>query len=196
MTGPLNVAIPNIGHANAGNNPDGVAIVWADTRLIRERVDNKTRFLEAVVFMLRRLAKYVDPKISPKELRIRETTLKDDLDHCIGGPDPTNAHETRRISLYRKLSRAPEYGGQEMEPYDTHRWMDDVVNEDVRGLRDRGDTFLARLDPLTDTYTWKDHENYKQTHWYRFQEAVKKHQNETWEILAERNFKGLELPEL
>lgn len=138
----------------------------------------------------------MDPKMPPKELRKRETTLKEDFDRCIGGPDPTNAHETRRNSLYRKLSLAPEYGGQEMEPYDTHRWMDDAVNEDVRGLRDRADTFLSRLDPLTDTYTWKDRENYKKTHWYRFQEAVKQHQNETWEILAEKNFKGLELPEL
>jgi hypothetical protein len=55
---------------------------------------------------------------------------------------------------------------------------------------------LARLDPFSDRYRWKDRKNYKQTHWYRFQEAVKQHQNETWQILADRNFQGLELPEL
>jgi len=74
--------------------------------------------------------------------------------------------------------------------------MDEAVNEAVRSFRDRSDLFLARWDPLTDLYTWKDRENHKQTHWRRFQEAVKQHQNETWQILAENNFQGLELPEL
>jgi hypothetical protein len=40
----------------------------------------------------------VIPKSSPKELRTRETILKDDPDHCIGGRGSTNVHETRRIS--------------------------------------------------------------------------------------------------
>ena len=74
--------------------------------------------------------------------------------------------------------------------------MDDAVDEAVRGLRDRAGTLLARLDPFTDLYRWKDRENYKHTHWYCFQEAVKQYQNETWQILANRNFQGLELPEL
>ncbi|PKN05240.1 MAG: hypothetical protein CVU74_02795 [Deltaproteobacteria bacterium HGW-Deltaproteobacteria-9] len=196
MTGPFSAAIPNIGHAEAGHDPDRAALVWEDTRLIHERIDNKVRFLEAAGCMLRKFAKYVDPKITKKELRKRETTMKDDLDHCIGGQDQANAHESRRIARYRKLSRAPEYGGRELEEYDAHRWMDEAVNEKVRGLRDRSDLFLARFDPLTDLYTWKDRESYKQTHWHRFQEAVKQHQNETWQILADRNFQGLELPKL
>lgn len=196
MTGPLSDAIPNIGHAEAGHDPDWAALVWEDTRLIHERIDNKALFLEAAGCMLLKLAKYVDPKITREELRKRETTLKDDLDHCIGGQDQSNAHESRRIARYRELARAHEYGGRELEPYYAHSWMDEAVNEAVLGFRDRSDLFLARLDPMTDSYTWKDRENYKQTHWYRFQEAVKQHQNETWEILAERNFQGLELPEL
>jgi hypothetical protein len=43
---------------------------------------------------------------------------------------------------------------------------------------------------------WKDRESCKQTHWRRFQEAVKEHQNETWQLLENRNFQGLELPDL
>jgi hypothetical protein len=192
MTGPLSIAIPNIGHAEAGHDPDWMALVWEDTRLIYERIDNKVRFLKAAACMLRKFTKYVDPKITNEELRKRETTLKDDLDRCIGGQDQTNAHEDRRIDRYRELARTPEYGGMELESYDAHRWMDEAV----RGLRDRSDWVLARLDPFTDLYTWKDRENYKQTHWHRFQEAVKQHQNQTWQILVDRNFQGLELPEL
>jgi hypothetical protein len=196
MTGPLSAAIPNIGHAEAGHDPDWAALIWQDTRLIHERIDNKARFLAAAGCMLRKLAKYVDPKITKKELRKWETTLKDDLDRCIGRPDQANTHEGERIARYRDLAQAPEYGGQELESYDAHRWMDDAVDEAVRALRDRSDTLLSRLDPFADLYRWKDRKNYKQTHWYRFQEAVKAHQNETWQILADRNFQGLELPEL
>jgi hypothetical protein len=196
MTGPLSAAIPNIGHAEAGHAPDWPALVWQDTRLIHEPIDNKVRCLAAAAGMLRRLAKYVDPKITKKELRKRETTLKDDLDRCIGGTDQANTHEGERIARYRELAQASEYGGRELESYDAYRWMDDAVDEAVRGLRDRSDTLLARLDPFTDLYRWKDRKNYQQTHWYRFQEAVKAHQNETWQILADRNFQGLELPEL
>ena len=39
-------------------------------------------------------------------------------------------------------------------------------------------------------------ETYKDTHWHRFQQAVKQHQDETWQILKEKNLKGLELPEM
>jgi hypothetical protein len=196
MTVPLSAAFFNIGHAEAGRDPDWPALVWQDTRLIHERIDNKARILEASGCMYRKLAKYVDSKITRKELLRRAATLKDDLDRCIGEQDWTNAHESRRIARYRELARTPEYGGRALEPYDEDRWMDEAVNEAVLGFRDRSDLFLARLDPMIDSHTWKDRENYKQTHWHRFQEAVKQHQNETWQILADRNFQGLELPEL
>jgi len=75
-------------------------------------------------------------------------------------------------------------------------WLEEAVNEKVRGLRDKSDLMLARWDPLTDVYTWKDRKNYRDTHWHRFQEAVKQHQDETWGILNETNLKGLELPEM
>jgi len=74
--------------------------------------------------------------------------------------------------------------------------LDDAVNEDVRGLRDRTDFFVNRWDPLTDIYTWKNPDDYKTAPWYRFQEAVKQHQSDTLAILMENNLNGLELPEL
>ena len=111
----LIAAIPNIGHAEASHVPDWVAHVWHDTRLIYERIDNRSRFLEAAACMLWKLAKYVDPKITKKELRKRETTLKGDLNRCIGRPDQANTHEGERIARYRELAQVPEYGSQEMD---------------------------------------------------------------------------------
>ena len=76
--------------------------------------------------------------------------------------------------------------------------MDDAVNEDVRGLRDRTDFFINRWDPLTDIYTGRTLKITKLTRLapVRTQEAVKQHQSDTLAILMENNLKGLELPEL
>ena len=196
MTGPLSLAIPNIGHAEALHNPDWPALVWKDKRLIAGRVDNRSRFLTAAVHILSKLAKFVDPRITKKEIQKRETDLKDDLDKCIGERDQTNEYREKRIARYKKLGETREYAIGQIAEYDDEIWLEEAVNEKVRGLRDRSDLFLARWDPLTDIYTWKDRENYKQTHWHRFQEAVKQHQDETWGILKESNLKRLELPEM
>lgn len=196
MTGPLSVAIPNIGHAEANHNPDEVALVWKDTRLIEKRVDNKSRFLEAAAHILRKLAKFTDSGMTEKELQKREAALKKDLDNCIGEQDQANKYAQERITRYNDLATKPEYGRTEITQYDEDTWLEQAVNENVRGLRDRSDFFLTRWDPLTDIYTWKDRKNYKDTHWHRFQQAVKQHQDETWTILKEKNLKGLQLPEM
>jgi len=196
MTGPLSAAIPNIGHAEAGHNPDEVALIWKDTRLIEKRVDNRKRFLEAAAHILRKLAKFTDPGITEKELKKRETALKKDLNKCIGEQDQTNQYAEERITRYSKLATKPQYGETEIIPYDEYSWFEEAVNEKVRGLRDRSDFTLTRWDPLTDIYTWENSETYKETHWHRFQQAAKQHQDETWQILKEKNLKGLELPEM
>ncbi len=196
MTGPLSVAIPNIGHAEALHSPDEIALVWKDTRLIKKRVDNRKRFLDAAVCILRKLAQYADPKITKKELKKREKELKNDLDTCIGRQDQTNHYANERINRYNTLATHPEYGETEIPPYDEYAWFKEAVNETVHGLPDRSDLTLTHWDPFTDTYTWKNSETYKQTHWYRFQQAVKQHQDDTWHILKEKNLKGLELPEM
>ena len=196
MTGPLNPGVFSIGHAEAFHNPDWPALVWKDKRLIKNRVDNKSRFLEAAERILTRLAQHMDPKMPEEELLKRQTELKNDLNLCIGERDPSNDFSKNRIARYGELSETAPYGMAPLKEYDPDRWLDEAVNEKVWGLRDRSDFTLARWDPLTDIYTWKDPEHYRDTHWCRFQEAVKQHQRDTLVILKETNLKGLELPEL
>ncbi len=102
----------------------------------------------------------------------------------------------QRLARYHALAVTPSYGGLAIPPYDPDLWMDEAIKEHVRGLRDRSDFFLARLDPWPDAYTWKDRAAYRRTPWFRFQEAVKVHQNETWRLLADGNFQGLDLADL
>lgn len=196
MRGPIDSVIPDIGHADALHSPDLPALTWHDDRLIHEPVDNKTRFLQAAKAMFRKLARFADTKIAKEAIDTGQKELEEDLSRCIGAPDPENADKDRRIARYRELAATKPYGGRQMDAYDADLWMDEAVETAVRGLRDRGKSKLARLDPLKDRYRWKDRETYRQTHWYRFQQAVKAHQNETWAILEHRNFLGLDLPSL
>ncbi len=192
----LRSVAPNIGHAEAGHNPDWPALVWRDPRLINEAVDNKERFLDAAKYLLEKLARFADASVSNKEIALRQEQLKSDLNMAIGERDQANERSNERTERYMSLALRTEYGSTNLPIYDEDLWFDDAVNEHARGLRDRGDNKLLRFDPFTDKYTWKDPSNYKQTDWYQFQEAVKNHQNETWEILAASNLKGLDLEAL
>ncbi|MCP4546567.1 MAG: hypothetical protein GY835_08900, partial [bacterium] len=176
IAGALGTITPNIGHADAGHNPDWPALIWRDKRLMQERVDNQSRFLEAARNALHKLAKYVDPNIKPKDLGAMAAALRKDLKWAIGEKDQKNDYKEERIARYQELSARPAYGNREVETYDEDKWLEECTNEEVRGLRDRSDNSFTRWDPLTDIYTWKDPKTYKQSHWYRFQEAVKRHQ--------------------
>jgi uncharacterized protein (UPF0305 family) len=170
-------------------------LVWQDKRLLQERISNNDRFLEAASQILAKLAKYVDPTIQERYLKNMKSVLCQDLKKVIRERDQSNVLKEGRIGRYKELSETNNYGGKLIESYDENKWFEEAVNENVRGIRDRSDIFLTRWDPITDIYTWKDPNIYKQSHWYRFQESVKQHQKETLDILMKTNLKGLELPE-
>ena len=54
-------------------------------------------------------------------------------------------------------------------------------------------TTTSYFDPFTDRYTWKSVPQHKQSHWYRFQEAIKTQQDQALKVLRGTNLKGLEL---
>ena len=112
------------------------------------------------------------------------------------GRDQGNLYREERIGRYRELAERAGYGDRALPEYDPDLWLEDAIHENVRGLRDRSDFTLARWDPLTDVYSWKDSVNYRNTSWHCFQQAVKDHQNAAWEVLSRTNLMGLELPEL
>jgi hypothetical protein len=196
MDSPLGKVTPNIGHADAQHNPDWPALVWRDDRLKHERRENKTIYLEAARKIFQKLVKLVEPMIKPGAMRKKALELLTDLDEAIGGRDQTNENKKERIARYCELSLQPDYGDTKLPKYDDDRWIEDALNENVRGLRDRSDFSLARYDPFNDIYTWKNRKNYKSTDWFHFQTAVKDHQNKAWEILSQSNLKGLQLPRI
>lgn len=196
MKGPLEACSPDIGHADAGHNPDWPALVWKDERMLEERVDNKGRFLDAAAHLLAKLARFADPAVSEAKIERRCLDLRMELNEAIGPRDQGNKDKQARIARYCELATTKAYGDGTLEVYDDDLWLEQAVDGEVRGLKDWSDSLLARFDPLTDIYTWKDRATYRQSDWFRFQQAVIDHQNTAWDILSGRNFKGLQLPQL
>lgn len=178
MTGLLESATPNIGHADARHDPDWPALIWKDRRLLVEdgRVDNTQRFLAAARHLFRMLRKYADKTVSDAAIKLDEDGLAKHLSEAIGDRDPTNERKSTRVARYKALAQTAAYGSAPLPEYDDCVWFEAAVKEEVRGLRDRSDTRWARWDPLTDVYTWRDTQTYQATEWYQFQLAVKEHQ--------------------
>jgi len=196
MSGVLEKLAPNIGHADAGHNPDWPALVWKDSRLLGKngRVVNKERFLAAAGHLFDKLFKYTHGGTAAAPGKKKRNALIHLLDGAIGEVDQTNGNATARIQGYKALCR--DELGHDLPEYDEFEWFEEAINERIRGLRDRWDSSLTRWDPLTDVYTWKKPRKYKTTHWYQFQEAVKHHQNTAWKVLEKTVFSKLDLKDL
>ncbi len=193
-----------LGHVMAATRPDRVDMVWDDNRLIKSlsRVDNKPKFLEAAGMIFKKLHRYVYPTSGDDATSSEKVRLLEDLNRAIGGDNPAKKLRRDRITRYKALSREKSYGGVELKDYDLEEWMDEAVNENIRGFRIRSRRVVVRfikgyiskaMPRFKDHYTWKDPANYRQTHWYRFQEAVKAQQEESEEILYETTFWKVEL---
>jgi len=189
---PFSVLKPNIGHAEALHKPDQPGKVWEDTRLLAPQVVNKTRFLDAARDLFTRLAAHLGSRESSDALTKDADALGCDFAEAIGGQDPDNTHVERRIGRYKALARKKEYGGQPIPEYDHMAWFAEAVRAEAHGLPDDWFAWVPTL--LKDRYRWRSPKDYQASHWYRFQEAVKNHQQIVSDMLKKRNLKGLSLP--
>jgi hypothetical protein len=196
MSGVLQQLAPNIGHADAAHNPDWPALVWEDKRLLQKnaRIDNKERFMKSAGKLFTKYRLHVDKKCSDRALNADRIQLIKGLRSAIGEIDQSNDNDKVRIERYKELSQ--KMLKYEIPEYDEYAWFEEAVNENVRGLRDRSDSLLSRWDPVTDIYTWRKPRKYKETHWYKFQDAVKLNQGTTWDLLDKKVFSKLDLKDL
>ena len=159
MKGLIQALTPSICHADAGHKPDEISLQWEDERLVRghSEIDNKKRFLEATGCIYERYAEYLNNQADGQ-------ALLDEIGKAIGDSGDTPED---RIGRYKELI------GAEFVDYEKKRWFDEAVdfeNEEVAD-QDPQDTI-----PISRTeWVWKG-EDYKESRWYKFQEAVKAHQ--------------------
>ncbi len=186
--------LPNIGHADAKHDPDLPGLIWLDPRLKHGIVDNTKRFLDAAQNMLAKLLSLTKPGMSEEDVASLQNSLRDDLAGAIGGPDYGNAKKGQRIKNYINLSCNEEYGGLPLAKYDEDEWISGAIDETVNGLSDRRSEMVSNFVLFKDDYRWKYPAGYKDTPWYRFQEAVKEHQAFAIDLLKQTNLSRMELP--
>lgn len=159
---------PNIGHADAGHNPDLVCHRWTDTRLIDEyeEIDNNQRFLEAAGRIYEQFRRYIDPQVSSQNLDGEWSALSAELKNAMNKQSPEkplfDTHQKTRIKAYQDICR-------DMPEYDKDKWRHDALRKDATEL------------DIFDRYWGKD--DFFDTPWYRFQEAAKEHHDVSMGIL-------------
>lgn len=173
MEGLLEKALPDIGHADARHQPDWPAVVWKDARLVQSHteIDNKKRFLEAVgrLFEYRRYLNSTGKKASQNKKNIIA-----EIDEAIGEYDSTNEQRDIRIARYKSII------GNDFIGYNESNWFNDAVKKRIGFFKWK--------------YSWID--NYKESHWYKFQEAVKEHQKTAKDKILKPIFDKMELKNL
>jgi len=184
----------NVGHGAAKHDPDIPALIWTDARLLNSAVNNRDRFLDASEALFRRFAEAKGK--APAEIDATAGQLRADLAEDIGEPSTRAiAWDQLRIGRYCARAFTAPYGGQAMPSYQAEAWFEEALQEDRKSIVDQ---FKAEVDKLADKLgdygdlirqdlridcSWRDAESHASNNWYRFQEAIKTHYEETWSAL-------------
>ena len=165
---------PAIGHALAMHNPDIPSLIWVDERLALTSPDrvkkNKDQILAAAGSIF---DYYCEFKGKSKASQIKKRLISD-LGEAIGDEvenvDKATSEKDNRIAKYEALI------GNDFIKYSPSEWFDSTVesrDSDPSGTSGQSDT----------TYMWK--KDYKNSDWYKFQEAVKQHHDFALSVLKE-----------
>jgi hypothetical protein len=170
MKGLLEGIIPSVGHADAKHQPDIPGLVWIDTRHVsgRTEVRNKDRILEAAgnIFQF-----YCEQCTKQKNIDKNKKTLLSELDEAIGEISSKDKRAKERRKNYIDILKTIAQNA--FRDYDEDEWFDEAVTyrtENV-GTSDMKTVFL-----------WE--EGFKDSNWFKFQEAVKFNQKQAESILA------------
>jgi hypothetical protein len=150
----------NIGHATFLHKPDIVGNVWTDGRLVKknEKIDNNERFMDAAEKIFYAYRRRLMPGISDADILKTWSGVRDDLKKAMGKRSLLgNLFELSRkarIKAYREI-------GTDIPPYDADEWRHKAVCK-AKCETDWFDCYWAA-------------DNFKDSHWYRFQQAVRAH---------------------
>lgn len=170
---------PNIGHADAESHPDYISHRWEDQRLINSTVNNRERFLLAAHALFMRYVEYLKTQ-GREDRKSRWPELERILINLMG---PTYTGSKNRYADARMQKYLEQIDW--LAEFDQRLWFDRAINTDVNGfLEDSHDELKRKAYVFRDDYYWKPDQDHTETHWFRFQEAVKEHQNTASKILS------------
>jgi hypothetical protein len=165
MRGLMEMAVPDIGHADAGHKPDIINRNWRDNRLVpgNRQISNKKRCLEAAKYLFEKFNRYIDPKVKKRDMENAWNNLHRRLSRAIGKETKVSADgRSRRIKKYLSIA-------DDMKRYRKDAWFNKAIRK--TGL-------------LGNIYRKKD--GFINSHWYGFQEAVREHQKIAIKLLKSR----------
>ncbi len=178
--------LPDIGHAEAEHKPDIPSLEWEDGRLVRNNINNKQRFIDAAEAIFEQYCAY-----NGTEFKQRWKDLKSKLENAIGDTckdeKECNRRKEHRNASYRLLS-------SDMPIFQKEKWLKEAVNIKYSLF----DKLIKRI-PLHELIIEAVYKlvrkkrkirlkgfartGFESSHWYKFQEAVKEHQENVMETL-------------
>ena len=193
------VALLRIGHALAGRQPDIPDLIWRDDRLLDPTVVNADRFLDAAAHLFKKLRILRTRSVVADDDRDLAELLRD-LKEDIGTPSTISTPREPRIQRYRRRALSAAYGATDLPDYRSGDWADAAFVEQRADLVTRAEIYVAEHAGIAGDIlafgtrmpcTWKDPSRYRETQWFRFQEAVKAHLEECWDVL-QREFPDID----
>ena len=190
------IALLRIGHALAGHAPDVPGFIWRDDRLTSPVIDNSARFMDAAEHLFRKFCTYTRGRGNSDEVDRLAAGLVADL-RADMGPSSTECarRDSLRIQRYRQRALQREYGGTDLPAYQQAQWADAAFIEQHGTIGERLAKYVAAHTGFAGDvlefgtrmqYSWQDPAAYRETHWYKFQEAVRSHLDECWHVLLDR----------
>ena len=169
---------PRVGHAGAWHKPDVMDGSWIDPRLRDGYVFNWDRCMAALRRMIDKLAPE-DMSDATRDHLLDK--LVAGISRAIGTPLDEFTDKERSERLCR-LGYDSSLGGEDLRPYDKDLWFRIAISTEKKWLSFRK------------THRWRNPDTRAQSHWHRFQEAIKDHQKET--IATFREHSGINLKDL
>jgi len=169
---------PDIGHADAEHHPDWINHIWIDNRLVESDVNNRHRFLSAARSLFFKYCEYI--KIEKGDDNFSKwKNIESDLIYIWGATftGSKNINESTRIKGYKnKLNW--------LSDFDEKKWFDEAIKTKVHGMEDSQNGILSKFTIFKDENYWKEGVNKHDTHWYRFQQAIKEHEKLALSLLS------------
>lgn len=181
MEGLLEKIIPSVGHADAKYQPDIPGLVWFDKRHVSSHIEvrNKDRILNAAenIFQF-----YCEQCTKQKDIDKKKQRLTSELGEAIGEVSEDDRRKEERKKNYIDIIRS--IAKDAFRDYDEDVWFDEAVS-----YRPKAETIGTSQ--VENEYFWKP--EFKDSNWFKFQEAVKFNQKLAGSILRPLITK-LELP--
>lgn len=177
LAGDIEKLEPKIGHVDAGIKPDIPTLIWDDIRMIDElqEINNVDR----TIYAAQNLYKIFNLYTASENLWV---DVKDRLEDILGdgkrNPKLLMLEEEKNFRIEKYLEWLSEFESDKL--YDKYEWFEDAVECKISSIIKRDDPFA----PYPEILYPIDEDEFEETQWFQFQQAIKQYQRMTTKLLS------------